>query len=427
MAKGSDALLPHDIEAEEAVLGSLLIDPDALALVAPILKAGDFYRERNGWIYSACGEVDKAGGAINQITVSARLDVNGKLQDVGGPAYLSYLVSRCATPFHAEHYAGIVADRAIHRRLIEVGGVIAGYGYQAGLLASEALAKAKEALDTLLQKTDIRGPVHISELLTRRIEPVDQVLTGFSQVDHVTRGGFPRSSLSVLAGETTVGKTALALAMAGGAAKREYQVLIVTLEMGEMQLKQRLQYSAAGVDVYNIRGLEDDHKLQEASTRLSNRPLWIYDPKGEGFDQIRATIVAHKLRYGLDLLLYDYIGLEQGVQAQSETLRRAAVVRALRAMAKEIDAAVLAISPLSRPSGMATERKMSRLAWTSELEYHPDMIMLLEPAFDVDEVTKVKREVPGHVDLDVVKQRTGKAGVKVRFKFSKETQRMVQV
>lgn len=426
--KSQDELLPHDIDAEEAVLGSVLIDPDAIVLIQPVLKPGDFYRERNGWVYGACLAVLADGGGINQVTVAARLDTQGKLEDVGGPAYLSYLISRCATPFHVEHYAGIVADRAIHRRLVEVGGTIAGYGYQAGILADEALARAKQALDALLKGTDLRGPVHISELLDRKIEPVDQVLTGFSQMDHITRGGFPRASLTVLAGETTVGKTALALSMCGGAAKRNYQVLIVTLEMSERQLTQRLQYSAAGVDVYNIRGLEDDRKLQEAAARLRDRPIWIYDPKGESFDQIQATVIAHQLRYGLDFLLYDYIGLESGVQAQNETLRRASVVRDLRALAKEADAAVLAVSPLSRPGGMGSDRKLSRLAWTSELEYHPDMIMFLEPAVDTDPMLAGRKtEVPGHVDLDIVKQRTGQAGVKVRFKFDKSTQRIVQV
>lgn len=409
----NDNLLPHEIEAEECVLGSILLDPEVLPQVCAKIKPQDFYRERNGWIFQAC---IKTGEATDQITVASELVNISRLEDIGGPAYLSYLVSRTPTPFLAPEYADMIRRSSLRRRLIEAGGKIAGFGY-AEAWPDEALAKSKDLLDNLMIASEHKGFRHVSVSLNEKATQTVRVKTGFKCLDEAFLGGIPKGTLTVIAGETTVGKTAFSLSACRNAAAAGHSVGIVTLEMSERDLVKRLLYSDARVDSYNLRQ-EDYSKLERAKERLSEMGIWIYDPSGDSFDEIRSKVVAHSLREGLDLVLYDYIGLEAGVEAANEVLRRSAVVRKLRALAKEIDTAVLAITPLSRATD-PHKRKLSRLAWSAELEYHPDAIGFLEQVID-----GAGKPVPDKLTLDIQKQRTGRSPFTVALHFDKATQRI---
>lgn len=415
-----ESQLPNDVDAEEAVLGSILIDSDAIMSVKPLLTSSDFFRERNGWVYAAMLECNKQDMAINQITVASRLEDKSQLEEIGGPAYLSYLVSRVPTPLHAEAYAEIVRRTSARRRLIDTGGRIAALGFE-GEWPEESVVRAKSLLDNLAAGAEGMDFRHIMLGLEADSgsEEVGYVPTGFAKLDRLLLGGLPKQGLAVLAGETTVGKSATGLAVCQNAAAKGYDVAIVSLEMSERQLVSRMQYSLAGVDRYNIR-YEDEEKLQDAKGVLYGQSIWIYDKASTSFDEIRSRVLSHKLKHGIDLLLYDYIGLESGVKAESEVLRRAAVTRTLRALAKDINAAVLAISPLSRDAGTG-RRKLSRLAWTAELEYHPDVIMFLE------QMVENGKPVDGKLELDVIKQRTGRAGVKVSLGFNRSWQRVKEL
>lgn len=423
----SDSLLPRDTDAEEAVLGSIFLDSDLIGELGTVLQPGDFYREKSAWIYQACLDLHKQGAHADQITVAHYLADRGQLDEIGGPAYLSYLVARVPTPFLGEHYAELVHRTALQRRIIDMGGRIAALGYQ-GILPDEALARARAMVDGLVTETDSAGFVHISDCHPiaktdeEATEASEHIPTGFQGLDKGFKGGLPRGSMTLIAGETTVGKSAFSLAICRGIAKHGFNVGIITLEMTTRQVYNRLKYSRAGVDSYNIRS-DDYAKLDEAVTYLDGQPIWLYSPMGASFDQIRGKVIRQKLRYGMDALLYDYIGLEAGVKAENEVLRRAAVVRQLRALSMEADLALLAVTPLSRDGGQ-NKSKLSRLAWTSELEYHADVVGFVFPV--LDQATKKPVE-PTQIRFEIEKNRVGIAKWYVDYRFDKATQRIWEI
>jgi replicative DNA helicase len=264
---------PHDLDAEEAVLGSLLIDPEAIFKIVTILRPEDFYREKNRWTYECCLALSERHEALNQITVANELSRQQKLEATGGAAYLSHLVYQVPTSVHAEYYANIVHRLAVMRRLISASNQIASIGYESPPDADDALDRAEAVLFRLRQGQTQRGFVHISEVLDRYFEEsslspehpgyLPHVPTGFNDLDKIL-GGLQRSDMIVMAGRPGMGKTSLALSIALQAARRHHKrIAIFSLEMSDEQLVQRLVSAETGID---------SQRLRLATSKMTNGP-----------------------------------------------------------------------------------------------------------------------------------------------------------
>src|SRR4030043_209392 len=254
---------PHDLDAEEAVLGSLLIDPEAIFKIVTLLRPEDFYREKNRWTYECCLALSERHEALNQITVANELSRQQKLEAAGGAAYLSHLVYQVPTSVHAEYYANIVHRLAVMRRLISASNQIASIGYESPPDADDALDRAEAVLFRLRQGQTQHGFVHISEVLDRYFEEsslspehpgyLPHVPTGFNDLDKIL-GGLQRSDMIVLAARPGVGKTSLALNIAHTAAiKYGAHVAVFSLEMSKMELAYRFLSTESGVDSQRVR------------------------------------------------------------------------------------------------------------------------------------------------------------------------------
>ena len=257
-------LPPYDIDAEESVNGSLLIDGKAIYDIAIILKAEDFYSEQNRWIYQACLSLYHNDVAINQITVAQELDRQGTLEKCGGAAYLSHLISVVPTSLDIVHYANIVYRLSIMRQLISAADNISQIGYKADPDVSDSLSKAEDILYNLRHERGTLDFKHIKQVLDRYFEPppspeaegfqpIPHILSGFIGLDDFL-GGFQRSDLIIIAGRPSMGKTSLALNIARNAAVDQGAcVALFSLEMFRESLVQRLLSSESGVNSRRIR------------------------------------------------------------------------------------------------------------------------------------------------------------------------------
>lgn len=441
----SDQLLPHDVDAEEAVLGSLLIDAEAIISVSLTLKAEDFYRERNNWIYGACLALYEKGEAINQITVAHRLTQDGRLEDVGGPAYLSYLVSRVPTPFHVEHYGGIVRNTAFMRRLIDAGGRIAGVGYEARDDVETALSRAEEFLFNLSSGRPQRDLVHIRHLLDRYFDETGlgghardghlaHIETGIIDLDKILGGGFQRSDLIILAARPSLGKTSLALNIAQHAAIRHTaRVAIFSLEMSKEQVVQRLLCSQARVDSQRLRqgflNAEEEKRIMDATGVLSDAPIYVDDSPVIKVVEMRSKSKRLYNEVGVDLIIVDYLGLVHGGNFENRVQEISYISRSLKALAREIEAPVLAVSQLSRAVETRTPHfpQLSDLRDSGSIEQDADVVIFIyrDDVYYTEEEWSRKSRDPypkGIAEIRVAKHRNGPVG-ELRIRFNESTAR----
>ncbi|HYI24775.1 MAG TPA: replicative DNA helicase, partial [Thermomicrobiales bacterium] len=286
-----DRLPPHNLEAEQSVLGSLLIDRDAIIRVASYLRAEDFYIAANTTIYQAILDLYNRREPTDFLTLSDELERRAVLDDVGGVGYLSSLLNTVPTAVHVEYYGRIVERTSTLRRLIDAGTRIVGIGFQEKLEAEDALDSAEQALFSVSQRRQSKDFQSISDVLDRFFDQLDYlqqnrgevvgVPTGFTDLDKLT-GGLQRSDLIILAARPSVGKSALALGIAYGAAvQHQKKVGIFTLEMSAEQLVQRLLSTETGVDSHRLRlGNIDDNewdRISRAFGRLAEAEIYIDD------------------------------------------------------------------------------------------------------------------------------------------------------
>lgn len=445
----SDQLLPNDVDAEEAALGSLLIDPEAILSVSLTLKARDFYRERNGWVYGACLDLYEKGQAINQITVAHRLSQDGRLEDTGGPAYLSYLVSRVPTPFHVEHYGEIVQRTGFMRRLIEAGGRIAAIGYEARDDVGTALSRAEEVLFSLGSGRPQRDLVHIRQLLDRYFEetglgghPPDghlaHVETGFIDLDKLLGGGFQRSDLVILAARPSLGKTSLALNIAQHAAvKHGARIAIFSLEMSKEQVVQRLLCSQARVDSQRLRlgylNEEEEKRIMEATGVLSDAPIYVDDSPIIRVVEMRSK--THRLykEIGVDLVIVDYLQLVHGGNFENRVQEISYISRSLKALARELEAPVLAVSQLSRAVEARTPHtpQLSDLRDSGSIEQDADVVLFIyrdDVYYTKEEWARRSRDPypKGIAEIRIAKHRNGPVGER-KLRFDESTARFTSL
>ena len=439
----NESLPPHNIEAEEAVIGSLLVDPEAIIKTAIFLKPEAFYREKNQWIYEACLSLYERNEAINQITLAEELARQGKLEEVGGAAYLSHLVSVLPTSVHVEYYAQIVHRLAVMRRLISAGGQIASIGYEAEPDVDAALDKAEDILFRLRRGERPRDFVHIRRVLEQYFEETGSVaappeaaerplhvLTGFVALDELL-GGLQRSDMIVLGARPSLGKSSLALSIARNAAvEQRAHVAIFSLEMSREQLVQRFLASEAKVDSNKVRlghyNEVEEKRIMEAAGILSEAPIYVDDSPALRMVEMRSK--ARRLHYerGIDLIIVDYLQLIRGDgRGESKVQEFGEISRSLKALARELDTPVLAVSQLSRAVELRTPHTplLSDLRETGSIEQDADIVLFIyrdDVYYTKDEWERHNPDKPypkGIANIIVAKHRNGPTGQRdLRFR-----------
>ncbi|MCD6600350.1 MAG: replicative DNA helicase [Dehalococcoidia bacterium] len=437
-----EKLPPQDVEAEGAVIASLLIDSDSILKVVSFLKDEDFSSEINQLVYRACLSLYQRNEAINQITVAHELMRVGKLEQVGGAAYLSHLISTVPTSLHIEHYAQIVSNMAVMRRLIAAAGQIAAVGYEAAPDVEASLSKSEDILFQVRTRRGFQDLIPIRDALDQYFEKAGQattteegensyVLSGFTALDDML-GGLRRSDLIVLAARPSMGKTSLALNIARNVAVTQKScVALFSLEMSCESVVQRLLSSESGVDFKFVRGgnftERDEAKIMEASGILSEAPIYIDDSP-----QLRTVAMRSKARRlhferNIDLIIIDYIQLIQGEgrnEIRVQELSR--ITRSLKMLARELNTPVLAISQLSRavewrPSHVP---QLSDLRESGTIEQDADIVLFIyrdDMYFSEEDWAKIhdieNEPYPsGVADVIIAKHRNGPLGqTKLRF------------
>ena len=439
-----EKLPPHDIDAEEAVIGSLLIDGTAIYKIATLLQPSDFYSERNSLVYGACLLLYQRDELIDQITVAQELDRKGKLETCGGAAYLSHLISICPTSLDIEHYAQIVYRLSMMRRLIDAAGQIANIGYQADPDVDASLGRAEDILFRLHHGQSPRDFTHIRQVLDKYFEttapateaegqprePIPYVLSGFAGLDEFL-GGFQRSDLCIIAGRPSMGKTSLALSLARNAAVEQGAcVALFTLEMAREPLVWRLLASESEVDSRRVRlGLhteEQERRIMDAIGRLSEAPIYIDDTPQLRVVEMRSKARRLHFECGINLIIVDYLQLMQGDgRGESRVQEVSYISRSLKALARELNVPVLAVSQLSRAVEWRASHKpqLYDLRESGSIEQDADVVVFIyRDEYYYASQKEWEDAHPGEpypppADIIIAKHRNGPTGeIKLLFK-----------
>lgn len=436
----ADRLPPHDIEAEEAVIGSLLVDGEALPRVTSFLDPEDFYRERNRWCYEACFELFQRQEAIDQISVAHELERTERLADVGGTAYLGHLVEILPTSRHVEFYGRIVQRTSTMRKLIRAASDISEIGYEEDADVEAALSRAEDVLFQIRSSAATRDFVPLSESLDPFLEQTSPLTdmdgvegrpigTGFKDLDTLL-GGMNRSDMIVLAARPSVGKTMLGLNVArnsaiGSGIGTGATVGIFSLEMGKEQIALRLLSAEARVDMHNLRMrlLSDVEQTRvfDSVGVLSDLSIYIDDTPIQSVAEMRSKARRLQMEHGLDFVVIDYMQLIRGNSRRSENNRAqevSEISRSIKGMARDLNVPVLALSQLSR----AIEHRQSHRPMLSDLresgsiEQDADVVIFIhrEDKFTTEE--EWVRDNPGLIyprglaEMIVAKHRNGPTG-----------------
>ncbi|MFN8621990.1 MAG: replicative DNA helicase [Chloroflexota bacterium] len=391
-----DRLPPQSIEAEQSILGALLIDRDAVIEVAEVLRPEDFYRSHHGTIYAAVLELSERREPVDLVTVSEVLERQGQLDAIGGSAYLASLINLTPTAVNAVHYARIVERKAVLRGLISAAGKIAGIGYDESTDVEVSIDKAEQELFAVSQKRVASGFSPLRTLLHSAYDRLDYlhqhkgeisgIRTGFADLDAMTTG-LQKSDLIILAARPSIGKTSLALNFAEHAAVKEGKTVgIFSLEMSKEQLVLRLLSSVANIDSQRLRTgfLEemDFTRLAPAMNTLAEAPIFIDDTPNITTMELRTKARRLQAESGLDLVIVDYLQLMQGSASNKDANRVqevAEISRGLKALARELQVPVISLSQLSRQAEMRESRepRLSDLRESGSIEQDADLVMFL--------------------------------------------------
>jgi replicative DNA helicase len=421
-----EKLLPQNVEAEAGVLGSLLIDPEAIVQIADFLRPDDFYHEAHRTIYQAALELFESHEPADLITLCDELARRGKLEEVGGASYVSTLANQVPTSRNVKHYAQIVARTAILRRLINAAGQIAGVAYSEPD-ADVALEQAEKFIYEVGQRTLRSDFDSLGVILHDYIDKLDQlheqhgavvgVGTGFADLDKMT-SGLQKSDLTILAARPSVGKTAMALSLAHNAAVRlHHGIAIFSLEMSKEQLAARLLSMDAAVDQQRLRTgyLDDDEweRISESVGRLADTQIYIDDTPGITLAEMRSKTRRLMLDRGFDLLIVDYLQLMQGSGGgrsghENRVQEISEISRGLKLLARELNVPVLALSQLSRAVESRTDKhpQLSDLRESGSIEQDADIVMFIYR----DVVYNEDTDNPNLAEIIVAKHRNGPIG-----------------
>ena len=420
---------PQNIEAEQAVLGAMLIDKEAIAKATEVLSADDFYREAHRVIFSAMLELYNKNEAVDMVTVTEILKRDNKLEDIGGIAYITSLANVVLTAANVKYHADIVAEKSVLRQLVRVSTEIAAMGYEAnedvGTLLDTAESRILE-ISNRKKKTDFTA---INDVLMDSVQSIESLLqnkggltglpAGFADLDKLTSGLHP-SDFIILAARPSMGKTALALNIVQNVALRAHKVIggeprsvaFFSLEMSKEQLVNRMLCAEAGIDSQRLRvgemHDEDWTHLWDACDTMSRAKIYIDDTAGITAMEMRSRARRLKAEHGLDLIVVDYLQLMQGSGKRNNSGDRhqevSEISRSLKALARELDVPVLALSQLSRSveSRQVKRPMLSDLRESGSLEQDADIVAFLyrEDYYNPDTENK-------HTELIIAKHRNG--------------------
>ncbi|MET0513738.1 MAG: replicative DNA helicase [Nitrospiraceae bacterium] len=421
-------LPPQNLEAEQSVLGAILLDNTAMAKAMEIIIDEDFYRTAHRKVYQGMLELTDRGEVIDHITLTECLKARSELEAVGGAAYLAELVQVVASAANVRYHCKIVREKALLRGLIHTSTEVISRGYEGTTAVDELLDFAERSVFSIAQgKLDrsftpvnqiIKESLDVVDRLSKRKERVTGVPTGYYDLDDIT-AGLQASDLIVIAGRPSMGKTSLALGMAQHAALHAGAVVgIFSLEMSKPQLVLRMLSSEARVDSHALRTgrlqKEDWWRLAEAAGRLEQAPIFIDDSGALTVQQMRGKARRLKAEKGLELLIVDYLQLMQGrSDAESRQQEISDISRSLKALAKELNVPVIALSQLSR----AVENRkppipmLADLRESGAIEQDADVVIFIYR----EEVYEQNTERKGIADILVSKHRNGPIGKKELF------------
>ena len=429
---------PQNLEAEKSLLGSLLLEKDAILKVADILAAEDFYDMRHAEIYKAILALYEKRSPIDVLTLTDYLKDKKRLKEVGGSTCLAELVSGVVTSANLVSYAQIIAQKATLRRLIEVSSKLNYLGHESDRDVAMVMDEAEQELFNVSKKQLKRSFVPIKEILSDSFDRIEMlhnekgslrgIPTGFRRLDNIL-SGLQRSDLVILGARPSTGKTSLALNMALNAASQGLTVGVFSLEMSKMQLVERLLAAEARVDSWRLRtgNLSDDDfpRLGRAMGKLSEVPLYIDDSASLTAMQIRTKARRLQSEKGLDLIIIDYLQLmESSSRNESRVQEISEISRSLKGLARELDVPVLALSQLSRAVEQRPNKRpqLSDLRESGSIEQDADVVMFIyrEDMYDRNS------ENPNIANIIVAKHRNGPTG-EIDLYFQKETMQFKSV
>lgn len=424
-----DRVPPHDLEAEKAVLGSLLLDPLVCDDVAMVVRATDFYSQPNQLIFAHLMDLHNAGRRVDHMLLMDALKKANEYEPIGGKDYLTEVIQSVPSAANAKYYAQIVRDKATLRTLIHAGTEIIRDAYDQSFEARELLSQAESKVFAILEQKALGELKPIQDVLHEAFDRINARLnrggglsgieTGFTELDQLT-GGFHESELIILAARPSMGKTALALNIAEHAAVRQkHPVLVVSLEMSRLELGERLLCSHGRINGHKLRNgviMPVDHKkLIDASATISQAPLFIDDSPTRTMTEIAATARRLKRSSGLKLVVIDYLQLIEPDNPKDQRQEQVAkIARRLKGLARELSVPVLCLAQLNRQAEASREMrpKLSHLRESGAIEQDADVVMFVhrEEYYETDEEKRAR--VAGQAEVIVAKQRNGPVGDK---------------
>ena len=432
MAKNSNEnikLPPQNIEAEKSVLGSLMLDKDAVIKIANLIRQGDFYRDDHNLIYEAMIELYEKREPIDVLSLSNRLEEKNKLDAVGGSSYLTELVNSVPSSANIVHYAKVVQKKSTLRKLILAASEIVSLGYEEGEDVEKILDEAEQKLFAVSQKFIKQDFVPIKSILESAFNRIDELHKG----DHKLRGvpsgypdldgilaGFQKSDLIILAARPSIGKTTLALDFARQiAVKEKIPVGIFSLEMGSDQLVDRMLAAESGVDLWRLRtgrlktgdGDNDFQRIGDAMGVLSEAPIYIDDAGSANVMEMRTMARRLQSEHNVGVIIIDYLQLMEGRRGgggDNRVNEVSEISRALKQLARELNIPIIALSQLSRSVESRSPQipKLSDLRESGSIEQDADIVMFL---YRED---REKPDTPNKniVEVHIAKHRNGPVG-----------------
>ncbi|MBB4072757.1 replicative DNA helicase [Anoxybacillus voinovskiensis] len=436
----AERIPPQNIEAEQAVLGAIFLDASALTLASEILIPEDFYRAAHQKIFHAMLKVADKGEPVDLVTVTAELADAKALEEVGGVSYLSELADSVPTAANVEYYARIVEEKSVLRRLIRTATSIAQDSYTREDEVDVLLNEAEKKIMEISQRKHSGAFQNIKDVLVQAYDNIEMlhnrkgeitgIPTGFTELDRMT-AGFQRSDLIIVAARPSVGKTAFALNIAQNVAtKTNENVAIFSLEMSAQQLVMRMLCAEGNINAQNLRTgkltPEDWGKLTMAMGSLSNAGIYIDDTPSIRVSEIRAKCRRLKQESGLGMVLIDYLQLIQGSGRNRENRQQevSEISRSLKALARELEVPVIALSQLSRSVEQRQDKRpmMSDIRESGSIEQDADIVAFLyrDDYYDKDSENK------NIIEIIIAKQRNGPVGT-VQLAFIKEYNKFVNL
>jgi replicative DNA helicase len=414
---------PHDIRAEQSVLGAMILDKEAILDIIEIIKNEDFYRQSHQVIFNAVMELYEKNEPVDMITLGDALTSQDALETIGGIEYLNDLTTQGIITTNAKYYAKIIEEKSMLRRLIHASSEILDMGYSTEK-AEAVLELAEKSIFDISQKKNRDGFSSIKEILIETYEEIEKayasegsitgISTGFRDLDSKT-SGLQRSDLILIAARPSMGKTAFSVNLCQNVAtqNKDASVAVFSLEMAKAQLVQRMLATQAGVGLGKIRNgdldAEDWAKLASASAPLSQSKIYIDDTPGITVMEIRAKCRRLKMEHGLDLIMIDYLQLMSGGGKQENRQQEISnISRGLKGLAREMDCPVIALSQLSRAPELRADHRpiLSDLRESGAIEQDADIVMFLYR----DEYYFNDSEKKGIGEIIIAKQRNGETG-----------------